>query len=730
MRVDFILAAARAELLRTTRLSRTWLFALLATLIGVGLYQLGASLHLYQLVYHQPVPRFGLQGYGLLALAVLLFGTIFLAFDMRRRDVRARMADALDATPVTNLELLGGRCLGVALVVWLLLVGIFGLIQVIGLVAMVLDVAWLGEAVAPLPLFAFLTIDAVPLVVLWSALVVMLSSVLRSPLLAAAAALTLGGLYLWLIFNAPLYLLPSISGIANLGLPGSDILPRLPGAAEFVQRSALLMLAAAFLVVAAACDARTDSLRRGSQAAAGVGLLAAGSLVIGLLTLALAAERAEPLRWADRHAAIEHEQSPDVTRVSGRVDIEPGQRLTVDVVLTLRSPSAEPLATLTLSLNPGMRIAALQVDGKDAAYEHEAGILFVSPHVPVTGDTPVILSVRAVGVPDPGFGYLDSAVRATDEAVLGIPLVLLGDEASIYDEDFVALMPGVHWLPSSGANYGADDRAPDYRTVDLEVHAPAHWHIAGPGRSGGKGTWRFAPDVPVAKFALIAGAFERRTLGFDGANYELLIHPMHVDNLRRFDEPDGAFATWLKAEYLEPVVARGLDYPYGTFSLVEVPTRLRLRRRLAHGHVAGPTRGAASCRARIPDAPFQPRRRGRATMADDGPRPHGAEHDPCQCRRASQPAFLLDKGDRRRCRRPRCAPRDAHGPLGRPAPVEWIPRAGPSRPLGQSARAVRTAAARRAPWRFQPTPAAGHPEPLGSGLATTRTDSPYRGRPA
>ena len=257
------------------------------------------------------------------------------------------------------------------------------------------------------------------------------------------------------------------------------------------------------------------------------------------------------------------------------MDIEPGQRLTLDVVLTLRSPSAEPLAMLNLSLNPGMRIAALQVDGKEAAYEHEAGTLVVSPHVPVTGDTPVMLSVRAVGVPDPGFGYLDSAVRATDEAVLGIPLVLLGDEASIYDEDFVALMPGVHWLPSGGANYGADERAPDFRTIDLQVHAPSHWHVAGPGRSGGKGMWRFAPDVPVAKFALIAGAFERRTLGFEGTDYELLFHPMHADNVRRFDEPNGAFATWLKAEYLEPVVARGLDYPYGTFSLVEVPARLR-----------------------------------------------------------------------------------------------------------------------------------------------------------
>ena len=435
--------------------------------------------------------------------------------------------------------------------------------------------ASLAEAPAPLPLVAFLTVDAIPLVVLWAALVVMLGSVLRSPLLAATAALALGGLYVWLIFHAPLYLLPSISGIANLGLPGSDILPRLPDATDFAQRCALVILAAAFLVLAAALDARSDSSRRGSLGAAGAVLLGVGTLAIGLLALALAAERAERLHWADRHAAIAHEPFPDVIGVTGRVDIEPGKRLTVDVALTLRSPSAEPLTRLNLSLNPGMRIATLQVDGEDAAYEHDAGVLVVSPPAPITRETPATVSVRAVGVPDPRFGYLDSAVRATDEAVLGVPLVLLGDEASIYDEDFVALMPGVHWLPSAGANFGAGDRPPDFRTVDLAVRAPSDWHVAGPGRSGGNGAWRFAPAVPVAGFALIAGAFERRTLAFHGTEYELLIHPMHVDNLRRFDGAADTFATWLKNEYLEPVVARGLDYPYGTFSLVEVPARLR-----------------------------------------------------------------------------------------------------------------------------------------------------------
>ena len=367
------------------------------------------------------MPRFGLQGYGLLALTVLLAlaGTVFLAFDMRRRDARARIADALDARPVTNLELLGGRCLGVSLVVWLLLAGIFGLTQVIGLLAAVLDLAWLAEAPALLPLVAFLTIDAIPLVLLWVALIAMLGSALRSPLLAAATVLVLGGLYIWLMFHVPIYLLPSISGIANLGLPGSDILPRLPSAADIAQRCALVALGAAFLVFAATCDARPDSSRRGRQAVAGAGLLATGTLVLGLLALDLAAERAERLRWADRHAAIAHEPSPDVMRVSGRVDIEQGQRLTVDLILTLRSPSAEPLVALNLSLNPGMRIATLQVDGEAAAYDHDAGILVVSPPAPVTRETPVMVSVRGVGVPDPRFGYLDSAVRATDEAALG-----------------------------------------------------------------------------------------------------------------------------------------------------------------------------------------------------------------------------------------------------------------------------------------------------------------------
>ena len=108
-----------------------------------------------------------------------------------------------------------------------------------------------------------------------------------------------------------------------------------------------------------------------------------------------------------------------------------------------------------------------------------------------------------------------------------------------------------------------------------------------------------------------------------------------------------------------------------------------LRRRLATGHVAGTPGRATAIRAGIPDAPLQSRRRGRVASANDGPGPHGTQHGPCQRRHPAQPAPVLGRSHRRRRPRPRCPGRDAHGEVGRAAPVGGLPCDRSSRPLDQ-----------------------------------------------
>ena len=85
------LTVALAELHIVRRMVRTWLFAALA--IGVGLYVYHDWSVLHSFMGLVAAPRFALPGFGILTLWILLAGLVFLAFDVRARDERERVAE-------------------------------------------------------------------------------------------------------------------------------------------------------------------------------------------------------------------------------------------------------------------------------------------------------------------------------------------------------------------------------------------------------------------------------------------------------------------------------------------------------------------------------------------------------------------------------------------------------------------------------------------------------------
>ena len=75
---------------------------------------------------------------------------------------------------------------------------------------------------------------------------------------------------------------------------------------------------------------------------------------------------------------------------------------------------------------------------------------------------PFTLALQAGGLPDARFAYLDSAIDPfTMRAIEGGALFLLGILPALFDDNYVALMPGLQWLPTPGANAGQDH--PDAR---------------------------------------------------------------------------------------------------------------------------------------------------------------------------------------------------------------------------------------------------------------------------
>ena len=131
---------------------------------------------------------------------------------------------------------------------------------------------------------------------------------------------------------------------------------------------------------------------------------------MGMVGVAIQATNqfAESEAWANVHRAEVLAPRADVEHIAGSVVIEPGQRLSIDVDITLR-PATAAATELLLSLNPGMIVETLHVDGEEADFAFESGLLKVHPATPLA-ERPVTVSLTAAGIPEARFAYLDSTL--------------------------------------------------------------------------------------------------------------------------------------------------------------------------------------------------------------------------------------------------------------------------------------------------------------------------------
>ena len=573
-------AVAIAEMRSAVRLARTQFFVAAAIAAGLGIYAAQAVFHrmLWASAHLVTPPRFLIAMIGTVVLAILAVGTVALAFDHRVRDRNARIAEAVDARPPSNLALVAGRLVGIVGVVWLTAVALALILQAWGLVASVFQ--WpVGDGMEPVSLVMFLFLDALPALVLWCALTLMLAGALRFRLAVLVVALALIGTHVWMAAKVPVFLHDAVvANLAGTHLP-SDAAPVLPDGADLLQRAALLAMAIGLLMAAAALHPRLDGRARAPRVLGGIGFVAVGVLLIAALVVQSFAERGERTAWIAAHEA--HRDAPrlDLETVSGLIRIEPGRRLTIDAELGLANSHERTLQHLVFSLNPGLEVEDIRLDGVSATFRHEMGVLTIDPPTPPAAGDRIDVGIQASGVPDPRFAYLDSAIDNSMAPTRQARVNTLGTVASIFQHDYVALMPGVHWLPSPGSILGDGDpeqRPRDFFSLDIDVDVPEGWLVAGPGRreTVSPGRFRFRPQAVVDEVGLFASRLERRAMLANGIEFEVLVHPGHLDNVRLFADAGDALRTRVES-LLDHAEQLGLGYPYRGLSLVEVPGRLR-----------------------------------------------------------------------------------------------------------------------------------------------------------
>ena len=568
------LAVAVAELRSVRRLPRTWVF------VGLGIAVVGTTYTYYSYLHATSsasgmggamLPRFTTAYFNSYVLWFFMAALVFLAFDLRSRDERDHVAAVLDSRPFSNTALLGGRLCAVVLAIAVPLFAVLLLVQAAGTVGRALG-KWV-DPIEPVATFTFYFLDGIPALTFWCAIVLVLAAGLRYRLATAVAALALIGLHMWGFALVPAYLLPAVSLLYIHDNWASDLAPRLPDAQIYLHRASMLVFAAALVVLAAALHKRPDGRSRSVRLA--LGTILAACAAVGIGTVVLRCIEGVNLResWLAAHEAVADEPGPLVEHLKAAIGIDPGARLRLEVEMEINTKAAN-LPRLLFSFNPGLEVSQLLLDDEPTPFRHEQGLLIVEPPGPFPKDARAVLAVHASGIPDPDFAYLDSAVdwrrKSSRNAILW-----LGTAGGIFEKNYVALMPGLRWLPVPGPNLDDAARA-NAPTVDLNVQLPDGWLVAGPGRREdlGNGRHRFRPTARVPKVGMLAARFERRTMEVAGVELELLLHPAHLRNLDYYDGAGELIRSRLE-DVFDDAAQFGIPYPYGGFTVVEVPAHLR-----------------------------------------------------------------------------------------------------------------------------------------------------------
>lgn len=586
-----IWGVAFAEMRSARRLARTWIF------IFVGLFfAFSAWLSLAVAFYHFSAfsPYVGLFSnarymfapqMGATLILVYTIGIVFLAFDVHLRDRRDRVNEVLESRPLDNFSLLLGRTLGITLIAVIPIVITLFLMLLVILGVHFTDEFYLGSP-QPHSFWQFLLIDLIPNMFIWVAFVVFLAMLIRFRILVILVAISTNIILFTVTATIPFQFTDVLNWLSAQQIP-SDVEPFFTNTITLIERVAMIAFGIGLLFLAAMAQQRTDGdvwLRR---TALGFGFVLFAFL--GFFSVYWNADSQANSRadWLQAHQNIDStypRPTIDIEKLSGTVVVDPGSNLDLNYRLSVSVVDPRGTTGLLFSFNPTLEIESLTVDGQPTTdFSFHDGLLIVHPTTAYAANTTKIIELVAQGKPSGLFAYLDAGIDLYGESVfVGTNLRLLGGSNLIFDSDTVVLTSDTAWYPIAGPNINRDQttRKPrDFFDVDLTVSVPENWIVAGPGKqriedSQSESQFQLNPSVPLSSITLIADEFHRIATEIEGTVFELLVHPKHTDNLALFDDIVPEIETAI-AEHIQDAQRVGLDYPYGTLSLVEIPSSLK-----------------------------------------------------------------------------------------------------------------------------------------------------------
>lgn len=577
---------ASHEMRNQRRLVRTHVFIWIALVVCVLYYLVVARKHV-QSASVGPMqgiisPRYIMSLLSGSFVALFSIGVLTLVFDLLRRDETNRIHEVISSKPVRNIDFLTGRLLGVMMTMSIPMTFFLVGIVVYGVIAEIFSIS-LGQPIVLSSVVSFMLLDIIPNFAFFGSLAILISTLSKSRLLAIFVTTFGLGTLFWLNSRLPLDVAVPLQTVTGNVIFASELTPEFFTPTIVLNRITLVLLSIGFLCWTSTLDKRPNPARF-RELALGCTSFVLGVLIFGSMVGTHVLGLKEVGRWVEVHDDYFIPSAfPDVRDVRGHVEIKPGQSISIDLTLDVSVDTHEDIDFVLFSLNPGYKISKLTVGDEEIEDPDFQNGLLKIPLKYFSSDT-TELKINARGNPDERFAYLDSIEKVAEVTGPEIrQLRLLGTNNAIFHNKFVVLTPGIKWYPTSGTATNEDtweQRERDFFTLNVEVSVPKNWLVAGPAKrvqveDNSRTAYRFHQSDPIPEFALVSSKFESASMEVEGIEFEVLYSNTHKGTIEAFAPVIDNIRTHLSWA-IEGIRSQGSNHTNGSYTLVEVPSTLRV----------------------------------------------------------------------------------------------------------------------------------------------------------
>lgn len=508
-------------------------------------------------------------------LQTLVIG--FIVGDFRAADERAHIYEVVAARPISTAELVTGKFLGVVGALVTLSLGI----MLLTLAIQAAKVSITGEALSLWPYLSYLLLMNIPALIYMSALTFFLGAVFRRQtavaLLVIAYALGVlfflghkyDGIYDFGAFYAPIYY-SDILGVGNI--------------------DRVLALRGLYLLLAMGLFGLSiDRYPRLPQSLGwqwfGRGLVMLGFVGAGLTYWQIEAhgERAFMSRQAllDTQEKYASNLAAQVTHYDLSITLMDDSPLRVQGNVQLINSHLAPLDTLVLSLNAGLKVVALKLDGQVVSWTREGTVLLIQPNMPVAQKQEILLSILYEG---------DVSDNAFDlQRELGEPRlkrrygpINKGSMTTWITKNSVFLPSRSRWYPVTGVDYGHQSGRPEsFATTNLKLNFRKGLEVITQGvptktdTLDKQITQEWISEKPVSQLSLNAGLYVKVETKIHNIDCAFYVHPSHQKHIHFFKDAKDEVVEALEQMIDAMEQESGLYYPYSRLSVVEAPLQIQ-----------------------------------------------------------------------------------------------------------------------------------------------------------